>query len=171
MRDQNGRFMKGPDKDRMLFEVGHKYRNTGRTRFKPGENRWLGRKHTDEAKKKNRLAHLGLPTPKMAFKKGDPRITGPNNPVWNGGTSSARTKMWQSQEYKDWRQDVFERDNYTCQGEGCGQIGGKLNAHHIRSYSLFPELRLDLSNGQTLCLDCHKKTDNFLVKARYQNTK
>jgi len=49
---------------------------------------------------------------------------------------------------------VFERDEHTCQD--CGQRGGKLNAHHIKSYIDHVELRLDVDNGITLCCDCHK---------------
>jgi hypothetical protein len=29
--------------------------------------------------------------------------------------------------------------------------------HHIKSWRDFPELRFEVSNGKTLCLDCHKK--------------
>lgn len=58
-----------------------------------------------------------------------------------------------------WRKAVFERDNYTCQA--CGQIGGALNAHHVKSYKNHPELRESVSNGLTLCVECHKKTDNY----------
>lgn len=59
-----------------------------------------------------------------------------------------------SREYQEWRACVFERDHYTCQN--CGQIGGTINAHHIKSFKDYPELRLEVSNGITLCLKCHK---------------
>ena len=59
-----------------------------------------------------------------------------------------------SHEYQEWRACVFERDHYTCQN--CGQIGGTINAHHIKSFKDYPELRLEVSNGITLCLKCHK---------------
>ena len=57
------------------------------------------------------------------------------------------------QEYREWRTAVFERDGYTCQN--CGQKGGKLNAHHMKPFALYPELRLDVDNGITLCKECH----------------
>lgn len=57
--------------------------------------------------------------------------------------------------YANWRKTVFERDDYTCQV--CGQVCGKLNAHHIRRFADYPELRLEVTNGITLCEDCHRK--------------
>lgn len=59
-----------------------------------------------------------------------------------------------TKEYKEWREAVFKRDNYTCQM--CGQHGGKLNAHHIERYSKCVERRTDVSNGVTLCERCHR---------------
>lgn len=85
-------------------------------------------------------------------------------PVWKGGLTPLNMKIRNSVEYKLWRKSVYERDNYTC--IWCSQIGGKLNADHIKPFSLFPELRFAIDNGRTLCLDCHKKTDTFGGKAR-----
>jgi 5-methylcytosine-specific restriction endonuclease McrA len=62
-----------------------------------------------------------------------------------------------------WRTAVFERDNYTCQD--CGVRGGRIQAHHIKSYAAFPEFRWDVDNGRTLCESCHKKTKNYGAKA------
>lgn len=58
-------------------------------------------------------------------------------------------------EYKEWREQVFTRDDFKCQR--CGQKGGKLNAHHIKQYALYPDLRFDPDNGITLCEVCHKE--------------
>ena len=60
-----------------------------------------------------------------------------------------------SEEYKNWRMRVFERDNFKCQV--CGKVGGELNAHHIKEFSEYPELRFEVDNGITLCVNCHKK--------------
>lgn len=49
---------------------------------------------------------------------------------------------------------VYERDNYTC--IKCGDCGGDLNDHHIKSYRDFIDDRVKVDNGATLCYDCHK---------------
>ena len=66
-------------------------------------------------------------------------------------------------EYKNWRKSVFKRDNYTCQM--CGERGGELHADHIKPFAYFPELRLEIDNGRTLCKNCHQKTYTYLWKA------
>lgn len=73
-----------------------------------------------------------------------------------------RMKEMSRLDYRLWRESVFERDSYTC--SICGQVGGKLHADHIKPYSLYPESRLDVSNGRTLCKACHKKTESYAWK-------
>ena len=63
-----------------------------------------------------------------------------------------------------WRKAVFERDNYIC--VWCGQRGGQLNADHIKPLAGYPELIFEISNGRTLCIGCHKKTDNYAGRGR-----
>jgi len=58
-----------------------------------------------------------------------------------------------SREYFEWKSRVNVRDNFICQE--CGKKGNE--AHHKKSWRDFPELRFEISNGITLCLDCHKK--------------
>jgi 5-methylcytosine-specific restriction endonuclease McrA len=59
-------------------------------------------------------------------------------------------------EVKEWRTSVFHRDDFVCQE--CGVRGGKLEAHHIKPWRLFRELRHEVNNGITLCRPCHLKT-------------
>lgn len=86
---------------------------------------------------------------------------------WLFKNEGKRTKdkiIRQSARYKKWRMSVFTRDNYTCQDCGVRNGCGKtiyLNADHIKPFALYPELRFDLNNGRTLCIDCHKKTDTW----------
>lgn len=55
--------------------------------------------------------------------------------------------------YTQWRNAVFERDNFTC--ARCGKHGGELNAHHIKPFASHPDDRFDIKNGITLCKACH----------------
>jgi hypothetical protein len=59
-----------------------------------------------------------------------------------------------SSEYVAWRKAVYERDKHTCQK--CGERGGRLNAHHIKPYAIYVDLRYSVPNGITLCESCHK---------------
>lgn len=52
-----------------------------------------------------------------------------------------------------WARAVISRDHATCRH--CGAQGVELHAHHVKSYRDHPELRLDVSNGITLCYRCH----------------
>lgn len=58
--------------------------------------------------------------------------------------------------YKEWRKDIYKRDSFQCQMPGCGSKK-RIEAHHIRTWASFPQLRLDRNNGVTLCSRCHKK--------------
>lgn len=78
---------------------------------------------------------------------------------WQGGLTPITERARHSMEFKLWRKAVFTRDNWTCQK--CGQRGGRLHPHHIKSFAKYPELRFDIGNGTTLCKDCHKRTRNF----------
>lgn len=85
----------------------------------------------------------------------------------NLGLTTENERQRKSLEYRLWRKAVFERDKYTCQK--CGQIGGYLHAHHIKPYSLFPKLRVDMKNGITLCTDCHKTIHKMIKLAVLNN--
>ena len=53
---------------------------------------------------------------------------------WKGGITPIMVKIRTSLQYVYWRQQVFIRDNFTCQD--CGQKGGNLEAHHIKRFSI-----------------------------------
>ena len=86
---------------------------------------------------------------------------GANHPNWKGGVMKGR-KDRNLSVYKEWRLAVFARDRYTCQHCGVKNHKGLgktviLEADHIQSWTDYPELRYELSNGRTLCRDCHSK--------------
>lgn len=91
---------------------------------------------------------------------------GSNNVSWNPNlTDEERIQNRDYLEYQLWRTSVYERDNYTCQK--CFEVGVNLNAHHVLNYADYPELRVAIDNGITLCKDCHME---FHTIYGYRNT-
>ena len=88
-----------------------------------------------------------------------------NHHLWKGGVTPINNIIRKSVKFKEWREAVFKRDDYTCQE--CLIRGGKLHPDHIKPFGLFPELRFELSNGRTLCADCHRKTPTWGVNSNY----
>lgn len=102
---------------------------------------------------------------KTRFKKG--QLSGDKHHNWAGGVTPLRTKIRNSEELREWRKAVFERDDYTC--VLCAKRGGDMVADHIKGFALHPELRFVISNGRTLCKDCNYLTTYKLKewKVRY----
>ena len=104
---------------------------------------------------------------------------------WRGGITPLTKRIRHLLEYNEWIKSIFERDNYICQE--CFKQGGYLHSHHIKPFSKILQeflkeydqfspiedketlVRLaikwqpfwDINNGQTLCKECHKKTDTY----------
>lgn len=136
-----------------------------------------GHKHSEETKRKMSEKKIGKRiSPKTEFKKGIvpwnkgkkvPQMSGENHPMWKGGVTPKNQALRMSSEQKQWRIQVFERDGYKCQV--CGLVGVFLEAHHIKSFAGYPELRLDINNGITLCSQCHSLTDNYKGRQKREN--
>jgi len=127
--------------------------NTGRTHIKTGQ-------------------HLSPETEikpgTVSWLKGKKNLnfTGPNNPRWKGGITPEHLKIRWSVEMKNFRNEIFKRDNYTCKFCGrCRKAGDRviLNVHHLKSFAIHKELRFDKNNVITLCRECHQKTDTYGV--------
>lgn len=111
------------------------------TEFKKGMKSiggMLGKKHTEEAKRKISESHKG----NKAYQ-------------WKGGITPERNKIRSSIDYRLWKYAVFARDNFTCQKTGIR--GGDLVAHHIQNFAQYPELRFAIDNGITLSEKAHRE--------------
>ena len=94
--------------------------------------------------------------------KPNPCRAGVLSNFWKGGiTLEAQCLRNKHQsELRTWREKVYTRDNYICRL--CDERGGRLNAHHILSFALYPEYRFDVDNGVTLCRSCHSVLEGHL---------
>ena len=124
---------------------------------KPSWNKGLQHteKHKMNLRKKKPMSEAGKQSHRDSYRNGNRR---PWNKVGDGVTP-IHERIRKSLEYKQWRQKVFERDNFTC--KGCGTRGGNIHADHIKPFALYPDLRFILSNGRTLCIPCHRKTETY----------
>lgn len=85
---------------------------------------------------------------------------------WEDFITPENTRIRGSSEYRDWRNKVFERDNYTCQCCGARSRTGRaviLHAHHLESFAANKDERFEVNNGVTLCDECHdaRKVGSF----------
>jgi len=140
---------------RNMSKVRKGKRISPNTEFKKGQIGYWKGKHLPEVTKEK-------------ISKANEGKYGSNNPNWKGGISSLEHLIRTNFKSRQWRSDVFTRDNFTCQI--CGDNRGhNLNAHHIKSFSkiiqfyeittleeaLECEELWNINNGITLCEKCH----------------
>jgi 5-methylcytosine-specific restriction endonuclease McrA len=102
------------------------------------------------------LAHLrrfDIKTRRLGYRRG--KYKGKSSWNWQGGKTTKNVLLRTGRRYKLWRDKVFRRDKYVCRE--CRKRGGSLNAHHDKPFATYKALRFDVSNGITLCEDCHAK--------------
>lgn len=140
-----------------------------------------GRHHSEEAKRKNSEVHKGKHLSEEAKRKlseiGKRRhfsqetrrriskslkeagiapfhYSGEKSSNWKGGITPENERIRHSIEFRLWREAVFARDDWTCRK--CGQRGGNLHPHHMFNFATYIDRRLDISNGISLCENCHR---------------
>lgn len=135
-----------------------------------------GKRKSEEHRRKLSIAKTGKPAPKPPDfgKYLSARMNGKvgaSHPSWRGGKTPLRNEIRRWTRYKDWRDAVYNRDDYTCQE--CNGRGGDLQAHHIvpvnkilrdnaiktAEQALRCNQLWDISNGDTLCEKCHPKVE------------
>lgn len=155
-----------------------------------------GKHRTEETKKKISESHKGIKASKKTkmmmskMRKGNKikeetkrklseSLRGEKCHLWKGGITQINLLIRQGFKYRQWRSDIFTRDDFTCQE--CGQWGGRLHAHHIKSFSsilqyyeittleeaLDCEELWNINNGVTLCKECHKRLHKGVMIGEY----
>jgi len=79
---------------------------------------------------------------------------------WKGGITPENHKIRTSTDYINWRLKCLQRDYFKCTNCGYrsrGKNSKDVVVDHIKPFYLYPELRLELSNGRTLCRKCDGK--------------
>mgnify|MGYP000300604294 CR=1 FL=1 len=126
-----------------------------------------GRKLTEQHKEKIRKYAIEHNTAKRMWGKGD------KAPNWRGGKTPLIRLIRGTSKYKQWRSDIFKRDNFKC--IICGKKGRLVVDHFPIKFSTiihFKDIKTieealdckwlwDKRNGRTLCHDCHIKTYNY----------
>ena len=89
---------------------------------------------------------------KVCADSGGFRLSGEAHPNYKGLSARKRSR---SGEDSRWALKVIQRDNYTCMR--CRRTGEErtLQAHHIFPVEFYPNKRDEISNGVTLCSQCH----------------
>jgi len=101
---------------------------------------------------------------------GKPRMNmrGENHFNWKGGISLLRNRIQSLFKYRQWRSDVFTRDNFTCQiceikadhyPKMFYKIRDEFNIKSLEDAENCEEL-WNINNGRTLCKNCHRKYGN-----------
>lgn len=164
-------------KSRLERKVKLGFINSPETRLKISEAK-RGHQQSEECKQKRSLSLMGNKN-SLGYKhsleirqKQSESHKGEKAPNWRGGVTPLNMIIRKSLESRLWREAVFERDNWTCQKCGENSGDGKaiyLEAHHIKSFNEFPELRFTIDNGKTLCTECHRQTDSWGFRGKGKN--
>lgn len=116
---------------------------------------WL-KKHNIQRRTKSE-ALTGKPKPAYMIpifrERARKQFAGAKNPNWKGGVTSKHHSFRTSSDYSIFQKAIWERDNYTC---ALCSSWKKPQVHHIYPLWHSWDRRLDLTNGITLCKNCHE---------------
>lgn len=143
-----------------------------------------GQKHTEESRIKIQLGHKGQVSiwkgkklseahrkalSESHKRRGDRPPSRRGTVPWNyEGKTVLQEQKRKCFEYRQWRSDVFQRDDYICQR--CVKKGLVVNADHIKRFAvILAEYKIktlaeallcnelwNINNGRTLCEKCHR---------------
>jgi len=145
-------------------------------------NGMFGRSHKKESINKMSKNRSGIPVSEEVRRKMSERrkgkrpvgmedTRGEKNGNWRGGICTISKLVRSLYKYRQWRADVFTRDEFCC--VICGHFGVSLHADHYPKLfsSIMNESKVktieeaieyeefwDINNGRTLCKECHRKT-------------
>lgn len=133
-----------------------------------------GKTMSEENKRKVSLRFKGKKKSKESIEKLKKSLK--NHWDRRGRITDEYFRIKSSNQYKQWRREVFERDGYSC--VQCGDsTGGNLEADHIIPFRMIYEefkmlknksILFDIENGRTLCQSCHMKTVSWGKKSSDQ---
>lgn len=123
-----------------------------------GKHPLKGKKFSETSRLKMSLSHIGKEVSEESRQKMSTARSGEKH--WNYKKDRTTLKKRENRRddmyYKDWRKNVYIRDEYKCRlsSDNCK---GKIEAHHIYKWSEYPTLRYIITNGITLCHTHHPK--------------
>jgi len=175
LRDSKGKFIKGSVNEDRLYPKWAEERKIKHKEWMLANNPFKGKTHSKETKEKMRLAKLGKIGSNLGktWKVDKSKLVnfgkqkGEIHWNWKGGITPLKKSIRMSKKWSDWRKEVFERDNYTCQNIKCkfcnNKKGTELHPHHIIPFTEcmelnFLEMAFNIDNGISYCKDYHLKS-------------
>lgn len=133
-----------------------------------------GRPKSEEHRKKLSLANKGKKWTEEMKKKKSESCKGEKHWAWLEDRSKLKGYNLDNEDrrspiYKNWRKQVWLRDGFKCKIAN-PDCKGRIEAHHILGWSLYPELRFEVNNGITLCHFHHprKRKDESKLSPYFQ---
>lgn len=160
-KGRTGKYKHSPNQ---VFQTGHVPWHKGlkgvktNNRGKPAWNK--GIPLSEEIRKKMSISRKGKKLSETHKKNISESKKGNKSYQWKEDRNSLSRYNKQGERrtsaYNNWRKQVWLRDNFKCKIENL-DCKGRLETHHILSWSEHPELRYEINNGITLCHAHHPR--------------